>query len=146
MARITPAMSHDHEPETAFEKAAAAELAAGKPTLVADQLSTVDVPTVATRPETGRALTRERRTPGHKNLPATGARREPVRCARVHHLKRRDSTVFLLRSHPVPRVADAIPRRLFSSSLPPSFVSGRFAATLFHRLNTLCVCQAILIR
>ena len=27
----TPAMSHDHEPKTAFERAAAAELAAGKP-------------------------------------------------------------------------------------------------------------------
>ena len=34
--------------------------------------------------------------------------------------------VFALRSLP-PIVADAIPRRFSSSSLPPSFASGRFA-------------------
>ena len=38
--------------------------------------------------------------------------------------------VFALRSL-LPIVADAIPRRFSSSSLPPSFASGRFAAFLF---------------
>ncbi len=36
-------------------------------------------------------------------------------------------TVFALRSLPVPKGLVAIPRRFSSSSLPPSFVSGRFA-------------------
>ena len=39
---------------------------------------------------------------------------------------RRPQTVFSLRSLP-PLLADASPRRFSSSSLPPSFVSGRFA-------------------
>lgn len=37
-----------------------------------------------------------------------------------------DVQVFALRSLP-PIAADEIPRRFSSSSLPPSFVSGRFA-------------------
>lgn len=42
--------------------------------------------------------------------------------------------VLALRSLP-PIVADAIPRRFSSSSLPPSFASGRFAGPCFssHR-------------
>ena len=39
---------------------------------------------------------------------------------------RRSQTAFSLRSLP-PLLADASPRRFSSSSLPPSFVSGRFA-------------------
>ena len=35
--------------------------------------------------------------------------------------------VFALRSLPAPRGSVAIPRRFSSSSLPPSFASGRFA-------------------
>ncbi len=44
---------------------------------------------------------------------------------------------FALRSLP-PTGADAIPRRLSSSSLPPSFVSGRFAGLCLpaHRAIT----------
>src|SRR5437870_13184104 len=42
--------------------------------------------------------------------------------------------IFLLRSLPACR--SAIPRRLFSSSLPPSFVSGRFAAFLCSQTKT----------
>lgn len=42
--------------------------------------------------------------------------------------------VFALRSL-LPIVADAIPRRFSSSSLPPSFASGRFADLCFPSLR-----------
>ena len=41
------------------------------------------------------------------------------------------SQQFLLRSLPGAVSPDEILKRLFSSSLPPSFASGRFAAFLF---------------
>jgi hypothetical protein len=43
--------------------------------------------------------------------------------------------VFVLRSLP-PIVADEIPRRFSSSSLPPSFASGRFADLSFSPLRS----------
>ena len=44
-------------------------------------------------------------------------------------------TVFALRSLPVPKGPVAIPRRFSSSSLPPSFVSGRFAGISYSALR-----------
>lgn len=41
-----------------------------------------------------------------------------------------------LRSLPVPKGPVAIPRRFSSSSLPPSFVSGRFAGFSYSVLRT----------
>ena len=46
-----------------------------------------------------------------------------------------DLQVFALRSLP-PIVAVAIPRRFSSSSLPPSFASGRFADLCFPPLRS----------
>lgn len=46
-----------------------------------------------------------------------------------------DRLVFALRSLP-PIAADEIPRRFSSSSLPPSFASGRFAVFSFPPLRS----------
>jgi hypothetical protein len=48
-----------------------------------------------------------------------------------HRKQARSLNSFLLRSRPGEVCPDAIPKRLFSSSLPPSFASGRFAASLY---------------
>lgn len=43
--------------------------------------------------------------------------------------------VSALRSLPAPKGPDAIPRRISSSSLPPSFASGRFAGFSYMALR-----------
>ena len=53
-------------------------------------------------------------------------RRHPLNIFTTAPMALSGSPVFALRSLP-PIVADAIPRRFSSSSLPPSFASGRFA-------------------
>ena len=83
----------------------------------------------------------------HKDLrPPRSRRGNPGARGRVHRGEGqgpRTPRFLLLRSRPHRRVPDAIPRRLFSSSLPPSFVSGRFAA-LFFPAGTAAVRAAVI--
>jgi hypothetical protein len=64
-------------------------------------------------------------------------RETPLNAHKRMSMKTSSETVFALRSLPAPQGPVEIPRRFSSSSLPPSFVSGRFAGFSYsaHRAS-----------